>query len=101
MKYALAIPKIIEKHIGTDLKKHINNEILSSPIGDEAIMHSHNTFPALAQHYRVPMWKIPALDNIEKEHQNTINGQKPDIFATKEKYTEFVTALISRIGSLP
>ena len=101
LKYALAIPKIIEKHIGTDLKKHINNEILSSPIGDEAIMHSHNTFPALAQHYRVPMWKIPALDNIEKEHQNTINGQKPDIFATKEKYTEFVTALISRIDSLP
>lgn len=100
LKYALAIPEIIHKYIGFDLRKNISDEILSEPIGGESIMHSHNTFPTLAQHYRVPMWKIPALTNIDKEHQNTINGQKPDILETKNKYDKFAEALIARIELL-
>lgn len=98
LKYALAIPGIIHQYIGFDLRKNISDEILSQPIGGESIMHSHNTFPTLAQNYRVPMWKIPALPHIEKDHQNTVNGQKPDILATKLKYEEFTEALIERIN---
>jgi cellulose biosynthesis protein BcsQ len=100
LKYALEIPSIIQRYIGPDLRRNIADDILSTPIGDEAIMHSHNTFPALAQHYRVPMWKIPSFNGIEKEHQNTINGQRPDILATKSKYEEFVLALIARVDLL-
>lgn len=100
LKYALAIPDIIQKYIGPDLRKNISDEVLAQPIGGESIMHSHNTFPALAQHYRVPMWKIPSLAMIEKEHQNTINGQKPDILSTKGKYEAFTKALIERVNLL-
>lgn len=100
LKYALAIPDIIKSHIGQDLRQCITDEQLAQPIGGEAIMHSHNTFPTLAQHYRVPMWHIPNLAAIDKDHQNTINGQKPDILKTQQKYAEFKDALISRIEQL-
>ena len=97
LKYALEIPGIIHKYIGADLRKNISDELLAKPIGGESIMHGHNTFPTLAQHYRVPMWKIPNLTSIDKEHQNTINGQRPDILATKKKYIDFANSLVERI----
>lgn len=97
LKYALQIPEVIRSNIGRDLRENIDDAMLAKPIGDEAIMHSHNTFPALAQHYRVPMWQIPDLDNIDTEHQNTINGQRNDIFATKGKYADFVKSLVERV----
>lgn len=98
MKYAIEIPTIIHQYIGTDLRVNIDDEILAKPIGELSIMHTHNTFPALAQHYRVPMWDVPNLKKIDKEHQNTINGQRPDILDTKTKYKEFSNALLERIG---
>jgi len=100
LKYALEIPNIIHKYIGLDLRKNISDELLAEPIGGESIMHGHNTFPTLAQHYRVPMWKIPTLPQIDKDHQNTVNGQKPDILGTKKKYAEFAKSLIERIELL-
>lgn len=98
LQYALQIPAIIHKHIGKSLRKNIVDELIAEPIGEEAIMHGHNTFPTLAQHYRVPMWKIPSLPNIEKEHQNTVNGQKAEILATKNNYEAFAKALLARVN---
>ena len=100
LKYALEIPNIIHSYIGLDLRKNISDELLSQPIGGEAVMHGHNTFPTLAQHYRVPMWKIPNLSKIDKDHQNTINGQRQEILATKRKYAEFAESLKERIELL-
>lgn len=97
LHYALSIPKIINNYIGKSLRINIDDKTISEPIGDDAIMHSHNTFPTLAQHYRVPMWKIPSLLEIEKEHQNTINGQKTEILATKRSYEKFAKELIERV----
>lgn len=97
LKYALKIPDIIKAHIGKDLRKSIGDELLSEPIGGESVMHGHNTFPTLAQHYRVPMWRVPSVSRLDKEHQNTVNGQKPDILATKLKYQSFSKSLIERI----
>lgn len=98
LQYALQIPDIIHKHIGKNLRKNISDELIAEPIGGEAIMHGHNTFPTLAQHYRVPMWKIPSLPNIEKDHQNTVNGQKTEILATKNSYENFAKALLVRVN---
>lgn len=97
LKYALQIPDIIDAHIGRELINFADGILLSEPIGGEAVMHSHNTFPTLAQHYRVPMWKVAKMTKLDKEHQNTVNGQKPDILATKEKYIDFSKALLERI----
>jgi len=46
------------------------------------------------------MWDIPYVKNIDKDHQNTINGQKIDILGTKIKYAEFAKSLIERIDML-
>jgi cellulose biosynthesis protein BcsQ len=100
LKYALEIPIVIQKYIGSDLRKSITDELLAEPIGGESIMHGHNTLPTLAQSYRVPMWKIPGLKNIETAHQNTVNGQKPYILKTRIKYAEFAESLVSRIKLL-
>jgi cellulose biosynthesis protein BcsQ len=97
LKYANAIPNIIDKYITEDIRAKVPNEEINSPIGGEAIMHGHNTFATLAQHYRVPMWRLATLKRVDKEHQNTINGQRPDILATKAKYIEFANALLKRI----
>jgi len=97
LKFALQIPDIIHQYIGKDLRKNIPDLLLADPIGGESIMHGHNTFPTLAQHYRVPMWKVPNVRTLDQEHQNTVNGQKPDILATKNKYTNFSNSLIERI----
>ncbi|MBT9495177.1 MAG: AAA family ATPase [Paucibacter sp.] len=97
LQYALSIPNIIHDHIGKSLRKNISDELIAEPIGGEAIMHGHNTFPTLAQHYRVPMWKIPSLPEIEKDHQNTINGQRTEILATKKSYEKFAEALLERV----
>lgn len=100
LQYALLIPQIINDYIGKSLRKNISDRIIADPIGGEAIMHGHNTFPTLAQHYRVPMWQIPSLTNIEKEHQNTVNGQRKEISATKASYEVFAKALIKRVEFL-
>ncbi len=100
LKYAMSIPGIIEEHISENLRERVPDHVLSEPIGGESIMHGHNTFPTLAQHYRVPMWKIPGLKKIDKEHQNTVNGQKPDILETKQKYAAFASSLIERVEML-
>lgn len=100
LKYALQIPMVIDKEISEDIRKSISSSVLAEPIGGESIMHTHNTFPALAQHYRVPMWKITSLRKIDKEHRNTVNGQKEDIIGTRSRYREFANALIERIDCL-
>lgn len=97
LQYADAIPQTIHNYIDKNLRKKIKDPLIAVPIGGEAIMHGHNTFPTLAQHYRVPMWKIPSLPNIEKEHQNTVNGQKHEILETRNNYEKFAASLLERI----
>ncbi len=97
LKYANEIPNIINSYIDADIRASIPDEIINQPIGGDSIMHGHNTFPTLAQHYRVPMWKLATLKRLDKDHQNTVNGQRPDIIATKEKYHDFSDSLLERI----
>lgn len=97
LKYANAIPNIIDQYISADIRASVPLSMINQPIGGESIMHGHNTFATLAQHYRVPMWRLATLRRLDKEHQNTINGQKPDILATKKKYQDFAVSLLERI----
>ena len=97
LQYAESIPKTIHDHINKELRAKISDKMIAAPIGGEAIMHGHNTFPSLAQHYRVPMWKIPSLHDIEKEHQNTVNGSKNEILKTKKSYEDFANSLLERV----
>ncbi len=95
--YVEKIPYAIREFIGSEIRGHIDDKILSLPVGLDAIMYTHNTFPSLAQKYRVPMWKIPAIVELNEEDKNTVRGNKKKFEDTKEGYIEFANDLLSRI----
>jgi cellulose biosynthesis protein BcsQ len=97
--YANQIPTTITNFIDPNLRAHLNADTLAAPIGGGSVMHTHNTFPAMAQHYHVPMWQVPNVA-LEQEHQNTIRGASEKYTATRGKYMEFCTDLLARLQLL-
>lgn len=78
--------------------------MLNTPIGEQVVMHTHNTLPVMAQKYRIPMWKIPALAKtspiVDNEDKNTISGNQKIYERTKENYIAFAEDLLTRISCL-
>ncbi|WP_275221483.1 ParA family protein [Citrobacter freundii] len=100
LNYAERIPDTINQFIVSSIRGNIEDKILAEPIGDTAVMYSHNTFPSMAQYYNLPMWLVPEHSNIEEEHANTLRGAKTKYLATKEGYEIFTKDLIARISML-
>jgi cellulose biosynthesis protein BcsQ len=98
--YAKQIPDTIKQCIGKDLRSHLDDRLMSEPIGGTSVMHSHNTFPNMAQHYHFPMWQVPALPNIEPEHASTLRGASAKYEHTAAAYKEFCLSLLKRIELL-
>ena len=99
LSFAHQIPVAIKNHVPADMRSHISDEELATPIGETAVMHTHNTFPALAQHYHVPMWQVPAQD-LEAEHQSTVRGSSTRFRETKQAYKQFSADLLKRLKSI-
>lgn len=107
-KYALAsahynyvekIPETIEKYITPAIRADVPFELLKEPIGGTSVMHSHNTFPSMAQKYHYPMWDLPTCRNLEPPEKSTITGGSRSIYTrTKESYMEFANSLIERMN---
>jgi cellulose biosynthesis protein BcsQ len=95
--YAKQIPGVIADHIPLELSAGIPKEELERPIGLSAVMHTHNTFPSLAQKYNCPMWELPDRQDIDSEEQPTIQMNKSKYYATKAAYQEFARAVIERL----
>lgn len=97
--YAKKIPSTIKENIKESLRDHLSEEQLVSPIGGQAIMLTHNTFPSMAQYYHKPMWKVPDLvpGDVEPHHVNTLRGASAKYRDTGLAYKEFVEDLIERI----
>jgi len=100
--YARQIPSTIKENIKESLRDHLPEDLLVSPIGDGAIMFTHNTFPSMAQYYHRPMWRVPELlpDGVDENHLNTLRGASAKYQATGNAYSEFCKDLISRIDLL-
>ncbi|HCN01600.1 MULTISPECIES: ParA family protein [Pantoea] len=100
LNYAEKIPQTIHDNISASLRDNIPEKLLEVPIGDTAIMHTHNTFPSMAQHYNVPMWLVPDLGNIEPEHIDTLRGSRKKYIDTQVGYHDFTKELLERIKLL-
>ncbi|MBU0913247.1 MAG: AAA family ATPase [Gammaproteobacteria bacterium] len=100
LNYANQIPATIVENIREDMRMHLTPELLGNPIGGTSVMHTHNTFPSMAQHYNNPMWLVPDLDTIEKEHINTLRGAGNQYRETKNNYIRFCNDLLARIALL-
>jgi cellulose biosynthesis protein BcsQ len=100
LKYAEKIPSTIRENINESMRMHLNDELLDAPIGGTAVMHTHNTFPSISQHYSKPMWEVPSVSQLDDEHRNTVRGAATKYLETKAKYIEFCEDLVSRVALL-
>lgn len=100
LNYAEKIPSTIKDNITQSIRDNIPDDVLSEPIGGVSVMHSHNTFPSMAQYYNLPMWMVPDSQKIEEDHVNTLRGAKGKYLETQKSYHDFTSDLISRIKIL-
>jgi len=99
--YAMQVPGAIERFILPSVREHIDSTTLADPVGGESIMHSHNTFPSMAQKYHMPMWNVPSLADLETEDEkSTVRGNRAKYENTKDAYIAFSNDLLTRINSL-
>jgi cellulose biosynthesis protein BcsQ len=99
--YAMQVPAAINRFILPSVREHIEASILAEPVGNQSIMHSHNTFPSMAQKYHLPMWLVPTLANLETDDEkSTVRGNRVKYETTKENYISFAADLLTRINML-
>lgn len=90
--------------IPDEIKKWIPEDDISLPaisniensIGRNSVWASHNTYPAMAQKYKCPMWMIPNKE-LENEDKLTVTSNKARFLDTQEAYYIFSNDLINRI----
>lgn len=97
--YATQIPSAIADFIPEGVRDHLKQSVWSHPIGDTAIMHTHNTLPAMAQKYHRPMWCVPS-GPLEAEDKSTVSGNRGLYQATQNGYHAFARDLLNRLDSL-
>lgn len=98
--YVVQIPSTIKDFIKQEVRNHLTDEMIKSPIGFKEVMHSHNTLPGMAQKYKKPMWQIPTLPNLDNADINTIRGNRQSYERTKDAYSNFARDLLKRIDRL-
>ncbi|MFK5970547.1 MAG: AAA family ATPase [Candidatus Marithrix sp.] len=102
--HAKEIPIAIKTYIDKSIREHLSEEMIENCIGDDEIMHTHNTFPNMAQKYKQPMWEVPnskELNNTEnKGDKQTITGNARLYKKTKQKYKIFADDFLKRIKTL-
>jgi cellulose biosynthesis protein BcsQ len=98
--YARQIPSVVAEHVPAELSIGIESSSLEIPIGKQAVMHTHNTYPALAQKYHSPMWRLPSTMAIEQEDLATVRPNAERYTATKDAYTQFAQDLITRLSKV-
>jgi hypothetical protein len=98
--YVRQIPSVISKKIPKECYSNLTDEVVSAPIGGKEIMHSHNTLPAMAQKYRVPMWKVPELPQLLQEDRVTVLGNRRIYHEKRDVYHDFARNLLRRVDSL-
>lgn len=107
-EYVKKMPETIEKYIVPENRARISN--IMEPIGGAAVMHSHNTFPSVAQALKCPMWMVPeTYKNIENNHPELLDeiltdkpnpGHFKKYKETQDNYHEFAKAFIERAAAL-
>ena len=98
--FAMQVPDAIKKYVGLEIRGGIPDDKLSHPIGEKAIMHTHNTLPSMAQRYHLPMWKVPGFANLNNDDTSTIFGNRAIYEETREKYKSFAEDLLIRLKTL-
>lgn len=105
--YAKRIPQIINQYIKEDNKVKIDD--INMPIAGGAIMHTHNTYPSVAQALKCAIWEVPdVFTRLQQAESEYLKEQMIDVNRgsfgryreIKDKYIEFSKAFIERTEAL-
>ena len=100
LNYARQLPKAIRTFVPLEVRNAFDEKLMAEPIGETAVMHSHNTLVSMAQKYHLPMWRLPSLQSLESVDATTIRGNRESYEATEAAYERFAEALIARTAVL-
>ena len=99
--YVEEMPNIIKKHIKPQNMATADN--ITKPMGGTSIMHSHNTFPSVAQALKCPMWLVPetykrykAENRLELLTEEPNTGHYRAYESTRENYISFANEFMKR-----
>lgn len=98
--FAKRIPDAIQEYIPAEVRAHLTSTEIKEPVGGKSVMHSMMTRPAMAQKYRVPIWEVPSLENLDPEDKKTILGNRNDYQSSKADFIEFSKDLLKRVRKL-
>lgn len=99
MNYALQIPATIASSIDQESRLSMDG-LLDRSIGENAVIHSHNTFPSMSQKYHLPMWELPDSSILDSEDRSTIGGNQHAYRDTKAAYQKFAADFLTRLAQL-
>lgn len=112
LQYVSRIPETVLTFIQASNRQGLSPRLASKPIGGKAIIHSHNTYPAMAQALKCPMWKVPEeyiklqrtnseyLDFLKENGFSYNAGNNGHLREIGEKYKFFTKELLTRIEAL-
>lgn len=101
--YSKRIPGVINQYIHDENKAAL--EDIDQPIGGMAIMHTHNTYPSVAQALKCPIWEVPEVfTKLQQDDPLYLTEQMIDVNRgsfgryrdIKNKYVEFAQEFIKR-----
>jgi cellulose biosynthesis protein BcsQ len=108
--YVQKIPQVIKEFIKERNRTSLTDSEIETPIGKDSVIHSHNTFPSVAQSLNCPMWNVPDVYGklyktnrawlINKEIEPLNQGSYGRYRETKEKYIAFANSLLERLNKL-
>ncbi len=95
--HAANIPSEILKDISIEfIKKDVD---MQNSIGDNSIIYSDNTYPAMSQKYNKPMWMLPDSIDLEPADKSTISPNKDLYKTTLDNYSKFADDIIKRTNN--
>ncbi|CAN0654920.1 chromosome partitioning protein [Nitratireductor aquimarinus] len=97
--YAVQIPNTIATSIDTANRLPMEG-LLDHSIGENAVIHSHNTFPSMSQKYHMPMWELPDCGILDPEDRSTIGGNQHAFRDTRGAYQTFANDFLQRLAFL-
>lgn len=105
--YAKRIPQTINQYIKATNKIKVDD--IDMMIADGAIVHTHNTYPSVAQALKCAMWEVPEVftklqqtdpEYLQKQMIDVNRGSFGRYRDIKDRYVKFATALIKRTEAL-
>lgn len=99
LNYADQIPDTICQYISEEVRQHLTEQYVHDPIGETAVMHTHNTLPNMAQKYHCPIWEVPDRE-LDSEDMPTIRANAAKYRAVKDSYIRFAESFLERVETL-